>query len=108
MNSFKVDISPGMGEYRLKQAYPYSVQTALAEFVDNSIQSYIDNENAIAIIDKQKNNLKIKISINSSKKELVISRQCWGNKKRRFSKGHKTWNRYSTSRKRVSLNLVWE
>ena len=88
-NFFKVEISPGMGVYRQHQNYPYSVQTALAEFIDNSVQSYIDNQKAISIVDKEEKNLKIKISINSQTKEISIIDNAGGVNRDNFPKAVK-------------------
>ena len=88
-NSFKVDVSPDMNMYRLLQSQSYSVHSALSEFVDNSIQSYIDKRRSIQVIDKKINNLKINISINSSKKEIIISDNAHGINRENFQKAIK-------------------
>ena len=88
-NSFKVDVSPDMNMYRLLQSQSYSIHSALSEFVDNSIQSYIDKKNVIQITDKKENNLKINISINSRKKEIIISDNAHGINRANFQKAIK-------------------
>ena len=88
-NSFKVDVSPDMDIYRLLQSQSYSVYSALSEFVDNSIQSYIEKKNSIQITDKKTNNLKINISINSKKKEIIISDNAHGINRTNFQKAIK-------------------
>ena len=88
-NSFKVDVSPDMNMYRLLQSQSYSIHSALSEFVDNSIQSYIDKRSAIQITDKKTNNLKINISINSKKKEIIISDNAHGINRENFQKAIK-------------------
>ena len=88
-NSFKIDVAPDMNMYRLLQSQSYSIHSALSEFVDNSIQSYIDKKNSIQITDKKINNLKINISINSQKKEIIISDNAHGINKENFQKAIK-------------------
>ena len=88
-NSFKVDISPDMNMYRLLQSQSYSIHSALSEFVDNSIQSYIDKRSSIQITDKKTKNLKINISINSNKKEIIISDNAHGINRENFQKAIK-------------------
>lgn len=41
----EVDVSPEMQIYRVLQHLSYGVETALAELIDNSIQSYVDGRN---------------------------------------------------------------
>ena len=62
-NAFSVDVSPDMVMYRILQKQPFGVNIALAEFIDNSIQSFKDEKiklNSINLIEP-----KIIISINS-------------------------------------------
>ena len=103
LSSFKVDVSPDMGMYRLLQSQSYSVHSALSEFVDNSVQSYIDKKTAIQITDKKPNNLKINISINSEKKEIIISDNASGINKENFQKAIKMGTD-SIHHKRTSLS----
>ncbi len=86
---FKVDVSPDMGMYRLLQSQSYSVYSALSEFVDNSIQSYIDNQKAISAIDKKNLFLRIKIFIDSKKKEITISDNASGINRESFQRAIK-------------------
>ena len=77
--SFKVDVSPDMGMYRLLQSQSYSVHSALSEFVDNSVQSYIDHtENKSSHIKKSPLGLKVTISIDSNKKKITIFDNAFG------------------------------
>lgn len=72
MKPFEVDVSPEMQLYKILQRQSYGVDTALAEFVDNSIQSFIDKENAIKAIDGKETKLNLVITIDSSKKQIII------------------------------------
>ena len=88
-NSFKVDVSPDMNMYRLLQSQDYTVHSALSEFIDNSIQSYLDNRDSIQTIDKKNQKLKVKISIDSKKKEIIILDNAGGINKDNFQKAIK-------------------
>ena len=88
-NSFKVNVSPSMGVYRHYQNYPYSIQTALSEFIDNSIQSYIDNQVPISTIDKKNNALRVKVSIKTKTKEISIIDNAGGINRKNFRKAIK-------------------
>ena len=72
MKPFEVDVSPEMQLYKILQRQSYGVDTALAEFVDNSIQSFIDKEHAIKSIDGEETKLSVVITVNSSKKQIII------------------------------------
>lgn len=69
-NSFIVDVAPEMQLYRILQTQSYGEETALSEFVDNSIQSFLENEEKI-----KKNNgeeVKFNISIIVDTKEGTV------------------------------------
>ncbi len=78
LKPFVVDVSPEMQLYKILQRQSYGVDTALAEFVDNSIQSFIDKENAIKAIDGNETKLQIAITVNSSKRQIVIEDNAGG------------------------------
>ena len=101
-NSFKVDISPDMNMYKLLQSQSYSVHSALSEFVDNSIQSFIDNKKAICSIDKKNISLKIKISIDTQKKEIIILDNASGINRENFQRAIKMGT--NTIHKKTSLS----
>ena len=42
LRSFSVDVAPEMPLYKVLQSQSYGEETALAEFVDNAIQSFKD------------------------------------------------------------------
>ena len=87
--SFNVDVSPEMAIYKLLQNQSYSVYSALSEFVDNSVQSYIDKKKSIQIVDKKKTELKIKISIDSIQKEISILDNAGGINRENFQRAIK-------------------
>ena len=97
-DSFEVDVSPHMNMYRLLQSQNYTIHSALSEFVDNSVQSYIDNKNTT----ERKNELKIKISINNETKEIIILDNAYGISRENFQKAIKM--NTNTSHKTNSLS----
>ena len=101
-SSFKVDVSPDMKMYKLLQSQSYSVYSALSEFVDNSVQSYIDHKDTIQKTDKNNTKLKIKISINSKNKEIVILDNALGINRKNFQRAIKMDT--NTDHKKTSLS----
>ena len=89
MKSFKVDVSPDMSMYKWLQSQSYDVYSALSEFVDNSIQSYIENEKSIQSVDKEFKKLKIKIIVNSKKSEISIEDNAHGINRKNFQEAIK-------------------
>ncbi|OCL82316.1 Histidine kinase-, DNA gyrase B-, and HSP90-like ATPase [Arcobacter porcinus] len=66
----EVDISPEISMYNLLESYPYNLGSALSEYVDNSIQSFLDNREKL-------NNKKINVTItvdfsDKSNKKIII------------------------------------
>ncbi len=70
--SFTVNVAPEMQLYRILQKQSYGEETALSEFVDNSIQSFIDNKEHIKQMDGEDVNLNITITINTNQKTITI------------------------------------
>lgn len=62
-NITEVDISPEISMYNLMESFPYDLGNALSEYVDNSIQSFLENKE---ILKKEK--LQVKITIDYSNK----------------------------------------
>lgn len=85
-NSFYVDVSPEMQLYKILQRQSYGVGTALAEFVDNSIQSFVDKQKAIKSIDGPDASLKILITIDSKSRQIVIEDNASGINRRDFQR----------------------
>ena len=84
LKPFDVDVSPEMQLYKILQRQSYGVDTALAEFVDNSIQSFIDKKDAIKSIDGKETKLKVVITVNSSKNLLIIEDNAGGINRKDF------------------------
>ncbi len=85
-NNFYVDVSPEMQLYKILQRQSYGVGTALAEFVDNSIQSFVDKQKAIKSIDGPDASLKILITIDSKKGQIVIEDNASGINRKDFQR----------------------
>ena len=60
-NNETVNIRPAVGYLSILQAINYRAWYAIAEFVDNSIQSYVDNKSKLKKL--HGNNFKLKIAI---------------------------------------------
>lgn len=84
--NFFVDVSPEMQLYKILQRQSYGVGTALAEFVDNSVQAFIDKKKAITSISGQDSTLNIHIAINSNENEIVIEDNASGINRRDFQR----------------------
>ena len=69
-NNETVNIRPAVGYLSILQAINYRAWYAIAEFVDNSIQSYIDNKSKLKKL--HGNNFKLKIAIYVSKSKIQI------------------------------------
>ena len=65
-----VNIRPSVGYLSILQAINYRAWFAIAEFVDNSLQSYLQNKNQLRKI--HGNNFKLKIAIYVSKSKIQI------------------------------------
>lgn len=66
----EVDISPEISIYNLLESYPYNLGSALSEYVDNSIQSFLDNKEKI---NKEKINVTITVDFSDkSNKKITI------------------------------------
>jgi|TARA_B110000114_G_scaffold183592_1_gene225209 hypothetical protein len=66
----KVNITPSVGYLSILSSINYKAWFALGEFVDNSIQSYLDNKSKL--INLHGDNFKLKISIYISKSKIQI------------------------------------
>jgi len=77
--SFKVDVSPEMRIYRILQHLNYDLETAYAEFIDNSIQSFLEQKNEIENYQGESSpKLKVTIDISTSKNQIVIKDNAGG------------------------------
>lgn len=78
LNHFEVDVSPEMQLYKILQRQSYDIGTALAEFVDNAIQSFLDHHDAIKDSEEDEPNLRVQISISSQEKRITIEDNAGG------------------------------
>ena len=85
-NNFQVDVSPEMHLYKILQRQSYGIETALAEFVDNSVQSFRDRRNAIKAIEKRDPRLKVRIVISSTRKQITIEDNAGGINRANFQR----------------------
>lgn len=67
----KVNISPGVGIIKIFKALDYESWFALAEYVDNSISSYLSNKEKIKVVEPNYK-LKIEIELNYVDNTIVI------------------------------------
>ena len=65
---FEVSVAPEMVFYRFLQSSPYSIEGALSEFIDNSIQSYLDNRSRFA----EGRQLDIEITVDSATNNIIV------------------------------------
>ncbi len=65
-----IDVSPDMVLYKILQRQPYGEESALAEFIDNSLQSYLENQYLLEASGTFE--LKVKISFDTFKKSIQI------------------------------------
>ena len=71
MSNSTVEITPSVKIYGLLKALQYTFYHALGEYIDNSIQSYLDHEHLLKYYNSDFK-LNIKIKIDTVKKELSI------------------------------------
>ena len=83
---FSVNVAPEMLIYKILQSQPYEIGTALAEFVDNSVQSFINNREAIERVSRGAPTLSIQITIDSASNKLVIEDNAGGISRDDFQK----------------------
>ena len=67
-----IDFRPVVGTMRKWRYFPYQQPYALAEFVDNSIQSFLHNEEQIKQVDGDNTKIEITIRYDSSNEILTI------------------------------------
>ncbi|MYF39096.1 MAG: hypothetical protein F4219_10120 [Gammaproteobacteria bacterium] len=83
---FNVDIAPEMELYKILQRQSYSIETALAEFVDNSVQSFIDQRNTILQREGIEPKLKVQIAISSLDRQIIIEDNAGGITRNNFQR----------------------
>ncbi|TDF42370.1 hypothetical protein EYS14_05990 [Alteromonadaceae bacterium M269] len=81
-NSFPVDVSPEMQIYGVLQHLNYDLETAYAELIDNSIQSFLDNQSGLEkLANGVKPKLNVRIDVSTSENMITISDNAGGIKK---------------------------
>ena len=73
-----INIRPPVGILSKLRAFPFKQSNALGEFVDNSIQSFVDNEAEIKSIDGQDAKLEVSIWYNTVDNTLTIEDNAGG------------------------------
>jgi hypothetical protein len=71
-NKGKIPLGAGVAVLQNYESYPYTLWEALSEYIDNSIQAYLDEPIVKKKLEKKKDILRISISYNKIKKEIVI------------------------------------
>ena len=84
--NFRVDISPEMRLYKILQRQAYGIETALAEFIDNSVQSFIDRQDAIKAIERSTPSLKVNIKISLTENRIVVEDNAGGINRENFQR----------------------
>ena len=70
----KIQIRPGVGILSVLSHLNYKPWFAIAEFVDNSIQSFLDYREEIESIDRNKAKLRVEIEIDSAEEGRIVVR----------------------------------
>jgi len=74
MGKISIDATNSIKEsYRILRKLEYDVPTALFEFVDNSIQSYINDREKLKEVGIDSQNRIVEIFFNRQEKSIVIS-----------------------------------
>jgi hypothetical protein len=73
-----VNIRPGVSILSVLRHLNYKPWYAIAEFVDNSLQSYLDNQDTIRRIDGKKSKLHVAISISTTDGSIAIKDNAGG------------------------------
>ena len=84
--NFEVDVSPEMQLYKILQRQSYGIETALAEFVDNSVQSFRDMRHAIKAVEGSEPELKVRIVISSTERQITIEDNAGGINRENFQR----------------------
>ncbi|WP_257797365.1 ATP-binding protein [Aggregatibacter actinomycetemcomitans] len=102
--TFEVDVSPEMRLYKILQKQSYEIETALAEFLDNSIQSFIDYKGTHKITQKE-DLLLFKIEIDSKNKKITITDNAFGINRENFQRAIRVGHRSGFSHGKDSLSV---
>ena len=105
LNSFSVNVAPEMSLYKILQSQSYGEETALAEFVDNAIQSYKNKYNVLSQDNSSKTKLKITISVDSRNKQIIVEDNAAGINRSNMQKAMRLGLRHDESHERKSLSV---
>ena len=83
----KIDAGADVGILQILKSVSYTPAEAIAEYVDNSVQSYLDNKENLKKINK---NYKLKVSIICNKDEIIIEDNAAGIEDKVFELALKT------------------
>ena len=103
--NFEVDVSPEMRLYKIFQAQSYGIDTALAEFIDNSIQSFQDQKQAIYATDGEQTKLRITITVDTKTKMISIKDNAGGINRKDFQRAIRMGHEDNFSHGSDSLSL---
>lgn len=79
---FDVDVSPEMQMYVILQHLNYNLETAYAEFIDNSVQSFLDNEQRLREEEPDSTpKVTITVEVSSKKNQIIIKDNAFGIKR---------------------------
>lgn len=82
----KVNIKPNVSILSILKHIEYETWYALAEFVDNSLQSYLQNKNELNKLENEDFKLKVEIEINDEENKLIIRDNAAGISKSEFER----------------------
>ena len=105
LKPFEVDVSPEMQLYKILQRQSYDIGTALAEFIDNSVQSFQDRNAAIKAIEGSDPNLKVRIAILSKEKRITIEDNAGGINRENFQRAIRMGRGQSRTPSPASLSV---
>ena len=98
-----INIRPTVGYLGVLSRINYTPYHAMAEFVDNSIQSFVDNKLRLK---KLHSNYKLKIEINVSASQIEIKDNAAGIDEKNYERAFQAAMR--PKKPQDYLNLVWE
>ena len=108
----KIDAGADLGILQILKSVSYTTAEAIAEFVDNSVQSYIDNKDNLLKINK---NYKLEVEIVCTPTTITIRDNAAGIEDKVFQLALKTAAitndlkvRSKKKSKKVLMSLVWE
>ena len=107
----KIDAGADLGILQILKSVSYTPAEAIAEFVDNSVQSYIDNKDHLLKVNK---NYKLQVEIVCTPTTITVSDNAAGIEDKVFQLALKTaaiTNELKLNpkkSKKVLTSLVWE